>query len=248
MAVYPTQGRRCTRHSRHVAACAFSCASVSAVCRLRPAVIRLEPARPARHHDHPFTRTRPCPGHRPRRVLAGPEPSQSTATKASTVTPSPVAAAAHADGIAWRKDDVDAAFARPRRTTSRCSCTGERYGARPATRSRRRYSTGRTSSSARAISFRYTSTATARVRSSSARDFTWSGYPTMILFSPDGREIVRLPGEADPEQYMHVLTMGMNGARPVKETLAAALSGKSRRAASVGRRLAHARLLFVDHR
>jgi thioredoxin-related protein len=51
------------------------------------------------------------------------------------------------------------------------------------------------------------------------------GYPTMIMFSPEGREIVRLPGEADPEQYMNVLTMAMNGARPVKETLAAALSG-----------------------
>src|SRR5213596_3055293 len=55
--------------------------------------------------------------------------------------------------------------------------------------------------------------------------FNVSGYPTMILFTPDGREIVRLPGEADPEQYMRVLTMGMNGARPVKDTLAAALSG-----------------------
>jgi thioredoxin-related protein len=51
------------------------------------------------------------------------------------------------------------------------------------------------------------------------------GYPTMILFRPDGREIMRLPGEADPDQYMQMLTMGMNGARPVKETLAAALAG-----------------------
>ena len=41
---------------------------------------------------------------------------------------------------------------------------------------------------------------------------------------------VRLPGEADPEQYMRVLTMGMNGARPVKDTLAAALSGSRRHA------------------
>src|SRR5437762_165409 len=54
----------------------------------------------------------------------------------------------------------------------------------------------------------------------------------MILFTPDGREIVRLPGEADPEQYMQVLTMGMNGARPVKDTLAAALSGGGKHALS----------------
>ncbi len=54
--------------------------------------------------------------------------------------------------------------------------------------------------------------------------FKVSGYPTMILFKPDGREITRLPGEVEVDQYMRVLAMGMNGARPVKETLAAALS------------------------
>ncbi len=54
--------------------------------------------------------------------------------------------------------------------------------------------------------------------------FKVSGYPTMILFTPDGGEITRLPGEVEVDQYMRVLAMGMNGARPVKETLAAALS------------------------
>ena len=54
--------------------------------------------------------------------------------------------------------------------------------------------------------------------------FKVSGYPTMILLKPDGREITRLPGEVDAEQYMRLLTLGMNGARPVKETLAAALA------------------------
>ena len=60
--------------------------------------------------------------------------------------------------------------------------------------------------------------------------FKVSGYPTMILFNADGREITRLPGEVDADQYMRVLTMGMNGARPVKDTLAAALSGDARSA------------------
>jgi len=55
--------------------------------------------------------------------------------------------------------------------------------------------------------------------------FKVSGYPTMILFNPEGQEITRLPGEVDADQYMRVLAMGMNGARPVKDTLAAALSG-----------------------
>jgi thiol-disulfide isomerase/thioredoxin len=58
--------------------------------------------------------------------------------------------------------------------------------------------------------------------------FKVSGYPTMILFKPDGTEITRLPGEVDADQYMRVLALGMSGARPVKDTLAAALApGKS---------------------
>ena len=52
----------------------------------------------------------------------------------------------------------------------------------------------------------------------------------MILFTPDGREITRLPGEVDADQYMRVLAMGMNGARPVKETLAAALAADATKA------------------
>jgi len=54
--------------------------------------------------------------------------------------------------------------------------------------------------------------------------FKVSGYPTMILFAPNGGEITRLPGEVDADQYMRVLAMGMNGARPVGETLSAALA------------------------
>ena len=54
------------------------------------------------------------------------------------------------------------------------------------------------------------------------------GYPTMILFNAQGHEVMRLPGEADPDAYMQLLTLGMNGARPVKETLGAALSSGAR--------------------
>jgi len=54
--------------------------------------------------------------------------------------------------------------------------------------------------------------------------FKVSGYPTMILLKANGSEITRLPGEVDADQYMRVLNLGMNGARPVKETLAAALA------------------------
>ncbi|MFZ5538669.1 MAG: thioredoxin family protein [Pseudomonadota bacterium] len=57
-----------------------------------------------------------------------------------------------------------------------------------------------------------------------ASRFKVSGYPTMVLFRPDGTEVTRLPGEVDPQQYMRVLTLGMHATRPVKALLAAALS------------------------
>ncbi|GAA5174696.1 thioredoxin family protein [Niveibacterium umoris] len=59
-----------------------------------------------------------------------------------------------------------------------------------------------------------------------ASRFKVSGYPTMILFRPDGTELTRLPGEVDPQHYLQVLALGMNAGRPVKEVLAAALAGR----------------------
>lgn len=56
--------------------------------------------------------------------------------------------------------------------------------------------------------------------------FKVSGYPTVVLFSPAGAEITRLPGEADPERMMAVLQLGMAGGRAVKAVLADARAGK----------------------
>ncbi len=56
--------------------------------------------------------------------------------------------------------------------------------------------------------------------------FKVSGYPTVVLFTPQGQEITRLPGEADAPQVMAVLQSGLAGGRPVKAVLADALSGK----------------------
>ena len=55
--------------------------------------------------------------------------------------------------------------------------------------------------------------------------FKVSGYPTMVLFNPQGTELTRLPGEVDPERYTQVLTLGMNAQRPVKEVLAQVEAG-----------------------
>jgi thioredoxin-related protein len=53
------------------------------------------------------------------------------------------------------------------------------------------------------------------------------GYPTMILFSPEGKELTRLPGEADAPQVMQVLQLGLASGRPVAEVLADARAGKA---------------------
>ena len=54
--------------------------------------------------------------------------------------------------------------------------------------------------------------------------FKVRGYPTTILFRPDGTEMTRLPGEVDAVQYMQLLTLGLAATQPMKETLAQALS------------------------
>lgn len=54
--------------------------------------------------------------------------------------------------------------------------------------------------------------------------FRVRGYPTMILFKPDGTELTRLPGEVDAGQYMQVLAMGLASSYSVKESLAAVLA------------------------
>ena len=55
--------------------------------------------------------------------------------------------------------------------------------------------------------------------------FKVSGYPTMVLFNPQGTELTRLPGEVDAQRYTEVLTLGMNAQRPVKEVLAQVKAG-----------------------
>jgi len=57
--------------------------------------------------------------------------------------------------------------------------------------------------------------------------FKVRGYPTVILMTPYGAEITRLPGEADAQQVMGVLQAGLAGGRPVKAVLADARAGRA---------------------
>ncbi len=56
--------------------------------------------------------------------------------------------------------------------------------------------------------------------------FKVRGYPTMILFKPDGTELTRLPGEVEADKYVEVLGLGLASGTTVKESLTAALAGK----------------------
>jgi len=51
--------------------------------------------------------------------------------------------------------------------------------------------------------------------------FAVNGYPTMILFRSDGKEITRLPGGVDVTRYATILDVALADARPVTELLAA---------------------------
>jgi len=59
------------------------------------------------------------------------------------------------------------------------------------------------------------------------RRFKVSGYPTTVLYTPDGQEITRLPGEVDAPQALAVLQLGLTGGRPVKAVLADAQAGRT---------------------
>jgi thiol-disulfide isomerase/thioredoxin len=56
--------------------------------------------------------------------------------------------------------------------------------------------------------------------------FKVSGYPTLVLFTPGGSEITRLPGEADAPQVMALLQAGLAGGRPIVAVLADARAGQ----------------------
>ncbi|MGI9247195.1 MAG: thioredoxin family protein [Steroidobacteraceae bacterium] len=52
------------------------------------------------------------------------------------------------------------------------------------------------------------------------------GYPTMILFRPDGTEITRLPGTVDVTRYATILDVALAAARPAREVVERVRAGK----------------------
>lgn len=155
------------------------------------------------------------------------------AAPAAAAPPAPVAAVAPADhadaGIAWRHAssdaDVDAAFALAKSQTKPMFVY---WGAKwcppcnqvKATLFNRQDFIERS----RAFVPVYVDGDSPGAQKLGAR-FKVSGYPTMLLFNPQGVEMTRLPGEVEAERYTQVLTLGMNAQRPVKEVLAQVRAG-----------------------
>jgi len=135
------------------------------------------------------------------------------------------AAAAHAEqGVAWQTGDVDAVFAAAKATKMPVFLY---WGAKwcppcnqvKATLFNRQDFIERS----RAFVPVYVDGDSPGAQKIGAR-FKVSGYPTMVLFTPQGQEVTRLPGEVEPVRYTQVLTLGMNAARPVSAVLADALA------------------------
>ena len=57
--------------------------------------------------------------------------------------------------------------------------------------------------------------------------FKVRGYPTMILFKPDGQELSRLPGEVDGQKYIETLDAALQSGRPIQALLKAAQKGET---------------------
>jgi thioredoxin-related protein len=149
-------------------------------------------------------------------------------SQAATAKPAAKADAHAEDGIAWFKGDVDAAFTYAKKQNKPlflywgavwcppCNQVKSTVFNRQGFIERSRFFVpvhiDGDSPSAQKLGARF------KVR----------GYPTMILFSPDGNEITRLPGEVDSERYLQVLELGMNAGHSVKDTLLLAQTDAAR--------------------
>jgi thiol-disulfide isomerase/thioredoxin len=156
------------------------------------------------------------------------EPPATTAVKPATTVaeaPAPAAGSHLPPGIDWYQGDVDAAFAAAKAAPKPLFLYWSAEWCPPCAQikstifNRREFQ-----ERSRLFVPVYLDGDTPSAQKQGER-FGVIGYPTMILFRPDGTEITRLPGGVDVERYAKILDVALADARPVKEILAAATQG-----------------------
>ncbi|MET0335368.1 MAG: thioredoxin family protein [Rhizobacter sp.] len=157
------------------------------------------------------------------------EPDSGKARPAAIVLPAPLGQGDNAQGIAWHHastdGEVDAAFTRAARDQKPLLLYWGAEWCPPcnqlkATLFNRQDFIERT----RAFEAVYIDGDRPGAQKLGAR-FKVRGYPTIVVLSPTGHELTRLPGEVDAQQITQVLTLGMSAQRPLKDVLAEALAG-----------------------
>jgi thioredoxin-like negative regulator of GroEL len=165
----------------------------------------------------------------PASAMPASAPAASGPTASSSPLPPPSAAASEATGIAWRHavDDaqVNAAFAQAKADNRPLIVYWGASWCPPCNQLKATlFNRQDVIERSRAFVPVYVDGDSPGAQKLGAR-FKVSGYPTLMLFSPRGTELTRLPGEVDAAQYTQLLTLGMNAQRPAKEVLAAARAG-----------------------
>ena len=70
-------------------------------------------------------------------------------------------------------------------------------------------------------------------------EFGVKGYPTMIIFSPQGEEVTRIPGGIDISRYNSILLSSLDTLRPTRMLVQLALNSPNQLLASDFRQLAY---------